>query len=323
MAGTGAINANGGAGSYGGGGGRVAVYYGSDSGFAQSQVSAAGGQATNQAGSSGTIVFSNTLESFWVSPTGSVLHGTETLQWYSDAATTVDVIAAGPQIFTVAKNASSSSAASWNTTTAPDGLYELRLLVHEQNGTTVLVPRTVAVNNSVTWHTGTLATSQEWSASQVHALDGIVVVPSGVTLTIDAGTVVKALPGAEILVEAGGTLNALGGTTAPVIFTTFDDSSNGGNTDFNAGVSLPTAGEWLGIVVLANGQLNTNSNTEILYTHTTLSGTLGSSESLLGTQVYEIAGTLVVPNGAVLSFSQAQSSNSTQARASTCSRADN
>jgi len=309
LAGSGSIAANGGAGGEGaGGGGRIALFYVTNNGFNQNSITAEGGQGNNHvsqtsaAGAAGTVTISSTPLVLWLQPTGTVLHGVETLQWFADSGSAMNVTVSGPQAFTLTEGASTDSSAILDTTTVPDGRYELRLTLLDASGNILQeLPRTVAINNSVVWHSGTITSNQEWTANQVQALDGIVIIPSGVTVTIDPGAIIKALPGAEIVVQSGGILNTLGGTSLPIIFTTFDDSSVGGNTDFNAGGSLPTPGEWQGISVQTGGQLNANSNTDFRYVSYALSGTL-STQTLLGTLVYTVNGTAVVPAGATVTI---------------------
>jgi RHS repeat-associated protein len=301
LAGSGSFSANGGQGGSGGGGGRVAVYYAGSNGFNAGSITAAGGQGNNS-GSPGSVNVSSTQSLLWLRPTESVLHGLETLQWFADFGSSVNLTLAGPQTFTLSAGAPLASTMAFDTTTVPDGRYELLLTALDAGGNTLAQqPLTVVVNNSVVWHSGTIASNQEWTANQVQGIDGVVVIPSGVTLTIDPGTIVKALPGAEIVVQSGGTLNAPGGVSLPVIFTTFDDSSVGGNTDFNAGISVPTPGEWQGVSVQTGGQLNSTNNTQFRYVSFPLSGTL-SSQTLQSTSIYTVTGIAVVPSGVTLSI---------------------
>jgi RHS repeat-associated protein len=307
LAGSGSISANGGAGGEaGGGGGRVAVYYVTNSGFNPNLI-VAGAGANGNLGSAGTVTFSNTPLFLWVAPTSSVLYGTENLVWMAGAVdpanTTVNVIASGPQILTVGAALNANSNLNWDTTTVPDGRYELRLVFHDVNGNDIKeLPRTVVINNSVAWHVGTITSNQEWTANQVQGLSGTVVIPSGVTVTIDPGTIVKALPGSQIIVQSGGILNALGGSSNPVIFTAFDDSSVGGDSDFSGGQSVATPGEWNGISAQVGGQFNSNSNTEILYVEATQTGTLPASEAWPGDQLFLVTGIVTVPGGATLTI---------------------
>jgi len=309
LAGAGSISANGGPGGEdgGGGGGRIALYYVSNSNFNANAMTVAGGGPSAAAGLPGTIVFSNTPQFLWLAPTGNVLHGTEHLQWLAEAvdltSTTVNVAASGPQILTIGSTLSANAGLNWDTTTIPDGRYELRLVFHDANGNDLQeLPRTVVINNSVVWHTGTITSNQEWTAAAVQGIDGIVIIPSGVTVTIDPGTIVKALPGAQILVQSGGILNALGGASNPVIFTAFDDGSVGGDSDFTGGQSLATPGQWNGISVQGSGQFNINSYTDIWYGEFAESGTLMASMAWLGSQLYEVTGIVVVPSGMTLTI---------------------
>lgn len=302
LTGSGSIEANGGAGGEaGGGGGRVAVYYLTNSGFNPSSIVATGGP-NGTPGAAGTVNGVNGPDSVFLQPTKSVIHGTATIQWFTDIGGSSTVTLAGPQTATVATTTSNLSTSTFDTTQVPDGAYQLVLTVMNSAGQVAQqVVKNVVINNAVAWHSGTLTANETWTPSQVQALDGDVIVPAGITLTILPGTVVKALAGSQIIVQGGGTLIATGTSTAPVTFTTFDDFTIGGDTNFNAGVSLPSPGEWSGISVQA-GTFNSNSNTVIRYAQATLSGTLGASTTLLATQVYTVNGTLVVPAGVTLTI---------------------
>ena len=72
--------------------------------------------------------------------------------------------------------------------------------------------------------------------------------------------------------------------------------------DFTGGLSVPTPGEWNGISVQAGGQFNSNSNTDIWYVESAQTGTLPASEAWLGSQLYEVTGTVVVPSGMTLTI---------------------
>jgi RHS repeat-associated protein len=301
ITGTGTYSANGGVNTgfsdRNGGGGRIAIDYVANQGVAQSQISA----TASPAASAGTISLVSGPTSLWVTPTSSVVHGVTTLQWFTDAGVSTSVTASGPETFTVATGAGDFTTTTWDTTQVPDGTYQLVLKVMDAGGNVIQeLPKSVVINNSVLWYSGTLSANTHWTASNVYALDGNLVVPSGVTLSIDPGTVVKALPGSEIIVQSGGTLNAAGTVGATVIFTTFDDSTAGGNTDFNQGISVPSPGEWGGIQVLGGGTYTSNSNTVLRYAQTLLSGTISSNRTLMSTQNYEISGNLIVAGGVTL-----------------------
>ncbi|MDP4586558.1 MAG: hypothetical protein NWS86_00120, partial [Flavobacteriales bacterium] len=67
-----------------------------------------------------------------------------------------------------------------------------------------------------------------WTSDNVYFLDGFVFVNSGQVLTIQAGTVIKGMPGtgadaSALVVARGGQLFAQGTAAAPIIFTAESD----------------------------------------------------------------------------------------------------
>ena len=75
---------------------------------------------------------------------------------------------------------------------------------------------------------GRLSANEAWDDARVVVVRDDVVVPTGKTLTLGAGCVVKFTEGARIIVEDGGTVVANGAYLAA-----FDDDSVGGDTDMN------------------------------------------------------------------------------------------
>jgi hypothetical protein len=96
-----------------------------------------------------------------------------------------------------------------------------------------------AYTSVITTCTGTISSDSELASGDYTncSLD----VPTGFTLAIDPGAVVKFGLGAQITVE--GTLDAVGTATDPVVFTSINDDSIGGAT----GSGSPAAGDWGGI----------------------------------------------------------------------------
>src|SRR3546814_9904576 len=71
---------------------------------------------------------------------------------------------------------------------------------------------------------GELTGNETWTAENIYILDGRVVVSEGVTLTIEAGTIIKAEDAdgsnaSALIVARGGKLNANGTADKPIIFT--------------------------------------------------------------------------------------------------------
>src|SRR5262249_9997886 len=88
---------------------------------------------------------------------------------------------------------------------------------------------------------GTLPGDIAWdNAAMTYQLGGSVTVPTGTTLTIGAGQVVK-LNNTNIVVS--GTLKANGTAAQPIIITSFEDDTAGGDTN-NNGASTGARGDW-------------------------------------------------------------------------------
>ncbi|MFP9097942.1 hypothetical protein ACLI09_02715 [Flavobacterium sp. RHBU_24] len=106
------------------------------------------------------------------------------------------------------------------------------------------------------------ATNNHWTAGTIWEIDGIVNVQSGITLTIDAGTYIKAKPRTDntatgvLVVQKGGTLNANGTATAPVVFTSYK------LLDCNAATTA-APGDFGGIVILGDAPTNQPTTTTI------------------------------------------------------------
>ncbi|MDT0606663.1 hypothetical protein [Croceitalea rosinachiae] len=115
----------------------------------------------------------------------------------------------------------------------------------------------VVVSESITADT-------TWSSDTVIELDGRIFVESGATLTIEAGTLIKANAGtgtnASVLVVArGATLIADGTADAPIIFTSAADNIAFGEV---AGTNLDQndRGLWGGLIVLGNAQVSVSGD---------------------------------------------------------------
>lgn len=102
--------------------------------------------------------------------------------------------------------------------------------------------------------TGTLSADETWTNDRIWVIEGRVVVPNGITLTIEAGTIIKAEEGqdanaAALIVARGGMLLAEGTADAPIIFTTILDNIALGE---KVGTNLTSIDneKWGGVVIL-------------------------------------------------------------------------
>ena len=98
-------------------------------------------------------------------------------------------------------------------------------------------------------------------------------VPSGVSLTVGAGSVMKFGSPSSLVVR--GVLDVNGTAGSPVVFTSFKDDTVGGDTNRDGNASTPAAGDWIGISVVG-GSLSA-ADTTIRFASTALSGSGGAS----------------------------------------------
>ncbi|MFY9578322.1 MAG: DUF6531 domain-containing protein [Gaiellaceae bacterium] len=97
-----------------------------------------------------------------------------------------------------------------------------------------------------TTHIGstTYTSNTTWTtAGSPYVLDGNVTVNAGVTLTINPGVIVK-FNGTIRQMFVNGTLSAVGTSASPIIFTSYQDDSAGGDTNGDGGATSGQAGQW-------------------------------------------------------------------------------
>ena len=158
---------------------------------------------------------------------------------------------------------------------------------------------TSSINSATTWNTG-----------NVYVVDGSISVND--VLTIQAGAVVKfatGVPGGtNLTVSSTGSINANGGTTGSVVFTSYLDDSAGGDSNGDAGATTPQVKDWGKVVLNASGSTfncsqfsyggKTNSTLEVggaysaTITHSTFSHNNGGSNASLVTVATDAVGAL-------------------------------
>ncbi len=137
----------------------------------------------------------------------------------------------------------------------------------KDDDTPIIVEETTIINNNngdggggddcpIVAVTGAITSDTTWTNDNIYQLNQKVVVADGVTLTINPGTIIKGSPGtgslaSALIVARGGTLNAQGTATSPIIFTSTSDNITCGQT---AGTNLDEndRGLWGGLIVLGN-----------------------------------------------------------------------
>ncbi|MGK6351056.1 hypothetical protein [Parapedobacter sp. DT-150] len=111
---------------------------------------------------------------------------------------------------------------------------------------------------------GSITANETWTAENVYILDGKVVVDAGVTLTIEAGTIIKGEEGqgdqaSALVVAQGGKLMANGTADAPIVFTSvLDDIQPGQKAGTN--LDIEDKGAWGGVIILGRAPISVASD---------------------------------------------------------------
>ncbi len=308
LSGTGQINANGGSasGNDGGGGGRVAIYTWTSMLFPAGNVLANSGIGPSENGQNGTVYIASQPYLTFLN-VSQIWHGSEQITWSSvgidpNVGAIADVVVSKGGVTYFQQTAPSSGSVSWNTATVADGTYTLTVSLLTTAGQQLnQISQIELINNTAAWHEGTLSASQTWGSNTVNAVDQNIIIPNGVTLTIAPGAIIKFANGTGIIIQPGGTLDASAATVnAPIIFTSLEDSTVGGNTDEDANNSVPLVGDWNGITV--SGQFLANSSVQIRYVIQNHSGTLSTNQEWFGAAEHLVTGNVIVPSGVTLTI---------------------
>jgi hypothetical protein len=102
----------------------------------------------------------------------------------------------------------------------------------------------------------------KWTRDKDYLLNGFVFVNDGQTLTIEAGTVIRAKTGqgslaSALIVARGGRIIAEGDRTDPIIFTVEGD-------DLKGSIPVEARGLWGGLILLGNATVNTESGEHMI-----------------------------------------------------------
>ncbi len=127
---------------------------------------------------------------------------------------------------------------------------------------------TAPVGDNVINVSGEVSPGTTWNNDNIYVLNQKVVVPSGVVLTIQAGTIIKGKRGngslaSALIVAQGGKINAVGTATEPIIFTSIDDNIEIGQT---AGTNLDetNSGLWGGLIVLGYAPCSFSGDVDVV-----------------------------------------------------------
>jgi len=104
-----------------------------------------------------------------------------------------------------------------------------------------------------------------WESGEIYILGGRITVESGATLTIESGVVVKGKGGTGVnatalLVAKGGTLNAQGTSSAPIIMTSVVDDIEPGDIVSPNNLDPTLNGLWGGLIVLGDASISADDS---------------------------------------------------------------
>ncbi len=308
LTGDGAVQAKGGAGGEGaggGGGGRIAIYFRDRQFFPVSHCLVDPGAGGVGGGGGSVFVGGPETDVYWAGLPPLLLHGTRPLGWVAMAVRPFDVrgelqLRGDEGRGVLAASVAPQDAFVWDTTAWPDGTYELRLVLRDAHHSIVRESvRYVAINNSVSWHSGVLAANEVWRTGSVHLVEGELRIPRGVTLVIEPAAVVKFAAGATLVIEDAAVLDARGGAVGEVVLTGHADDRFGGDTNQDGTGSQGRPGDW-SFTVLGAGQFLRNEFTVLRFTSERHTGTLPGNAVFAGRMLHEIVGDVTVPDGATL-----------------------
>lgn len=113
---------------------------------------------------------------------------------------------------------------------------------------------------------GVITSNERWTADNIYVLNGKVVVDEGVTLTIDAGTVIKGAQGqgslaSALVVDQGGKIEANGTAAAPIIMTSVLDQIQPGQIN-SPNLTFNDTGLWGGLIILGRAPISVSGDVE-------------------------------------------------------------
>jgi len=114
--------------------------------------------------------------------------------------------------------------------------------------------------------TGLITSNTTWTKDRIWVLNQKVVVGNGVTLTIEAGTIIKGAEGqlslsSALIIAQGGKLMAEGTASEPIIFTSILDNIAVGETA-GPNLDINDSGLWGGVVVLGKAPISISGDVE-------------------------------------------------------------
>ncbi|SHJ31839.1 hypothetical protein [Aquimarina spongiae] len=113
---------------------------------------------------------------------------------------------------------------------------------------------------------GQITENRTLTANNIYTLDGRVTVTNGATLTIEAGTIIKAQGGtganaSTLIIARGAKIEANGTAASPIIFTSIADDIQVGQTE-GTNLDENQRGLWGGLIILGNAPVSLNGDAD-------------------------------------------------------------
>ncbi len=109
-----------------------------------------------------------------------------------------------------------------------------------------------------------ITSNTTWSADKTYILSGRIAVEDGATLTIEAGTLIKAKGGTEanasvLIIARGGKIMAQGTAASPIIFTSETDQIKAGEIE-SPNLDESDKGLWGGVIILGKAPISADAS---------------------------------------------------------------
>lgn len=124
---------------------------------------------------------------------------------------------------------------------------------------------TVQYASNVSILEGTIYTTRTLAAGSVYLVTSAVYIQNGASLIASAGAILKFTSEGAIRIESGGQIIANGTSSSPVIFTSYRDSSAGGDSILNDADTAPARGDWHQLWIYSGSTGNSLSHCEFRY----------------------------------------------------------
>ena len=179
----------------------------------------------------------------------------------------------------------------------PVGYYTLKHEILNDLGETLATMQktfSIADEEDVELHGGTLKQNEVWSADKVHVVYETVVVPSVYTIFIEPGAIVKFMTGTGIDISQGGAFFA-----NRIVFTHINDDTVGGDT-LNDGFTVAPPMD----AYFLSGAFTFGDDTELrgITQNNALTGTIATQKTLSRGSTYRVSGTLTIASGGSLTI---------------------